>query len=241
MEQKNEGVCRFCLETFSGAAMSRHLMACKAKKEHDAQAAEKAKAKYPIYHIKLSSYGDYWLHIEMKAAARLKELDDFLRGIWLECCGHLSRFSINDVDYEDTEGDDFLDYSWNKEIKSLDTSLVKAMKVGDKFDYEYDFGTTTAIEGKVIAARQGVLDEKVKILARNNPYIFCCEECGEPATELCTECGSFFCEACLTDAEIHECGEDMALPIVNSPRMGECGYTGDFDADKFEVAGEEEA
>jgi len=238
MEQKNEGICRFCLETFAGAAMSRHLVACKAKKEYDARAAEQAKTKYPIYHIKLSSYGEYWLHIEMKAAAKLKELDDFLRSIWLECCGHLSRFNINDVEYEDTEGQDFLDYSWNKDIKSFATSLVKAMNVGDKFVYEYDFGTTTDVEGKVIAARQGVLNEKVTILARNNPYIYHCEKCGEPATELCTECGAFLCEGCLTDLENHDCGEEMALPIVNSPRMGECGYTGDFDSDEFEVTDE---
>lgn len=238
MEQKNEGVCRFCLETFSGAAMSRHLVACKAKKEYDAQATEKAKTKYPIYHIKLSSYGDYWLHIEMKAASKLKELDDFLRSIWLECCGHLSQFTINDLEYEDTEGREFLDYSWNKEVKSFNTSLVKAMNVGDKFVYEYDFGTTTYVEGKVIAARQGKLNEKVKILARNSPYIYICEECGEQATDYCTECELFLCERCLENPEKHDCGEEMALPIVNSPRMGECGYTGDFDFDTFEVAGE---
>ncbi len=240
MEQKNEGICRFCLETFSGAAMSRHLVACKAKKEHDVKAEKKAKDKYPIYHIKLSSYGDYWLHIEMKAAAKLRELDDFLRRIWLECCGHLSHFIINDVEYEDARAQDFIGSSWNKNIKSFNTALVDAMKVGDKFIYEYDFGTTTDVEGKVIAARQGKLDEKVKILARNNPYFYNCEKCGEPATEVCAECRAFLCEGCLTDLEKHECGEEMVLPIVNSPRMGECGYTGDFDTDTFEVTEEEE-
>ncbi len=238
MEQKNEGICRFCLETFSGAAMSRHLVACKAKKENDTREAEKAKTKYPIYHIKISSYGDYWLHIEMKAASKLRELDDFIRNIWLECCGHLSMFNINGVEYEDTEGQSGFDYSWVKDVKSLDTSLVKAMNVGDKFAYEYDFGSTTYVEGKVIAARQGVLNEPVRILARNNSYIFKCAECGEQATDYCTDCEAFLCEGCLSDEEIHECGEEMALPIVNSPRMGECGYTGDFDSDEFEVTDE---
>lgn len=241
MEQKNEGACRFCLVTFSGSAMSRHLTACKAKKENDAGAAEKAKTTYPIYHIKLSSYGDYWLHIEMKATAKLRELDDFLRKIWLECCGHLSMFNINGVEYEDTKGQDGLDYSWGRQAKSLDASLIKAMNVGDRFVYEYDFGSTTYVQGKVIAARPGVLTEKIKILARNNPYIFNCAECNEPAKDYCTECDAFFCEGCLTDMEIHECGEEMALPIVNSPRMGECGYTGDFDSDEFDVTAEAES
>jgi len=139
MEQKNEGICRFCLKTLSGSAMSRHLLACKTKKEKDEQEMAKAKTKYPIYYLKLSSYKDYWLHVEMKAASTLRELDDFLRRIWLECCGHLSMFTINGVEYEDTEEQGDFDDFWRRNAASLDTSLVKAMNVGDKFDYEYDF------------------------------------------------------------------------------------------------------
>ncbi len=233
MEQKSKGICRFCLNTFSGSAMSRHLAVCKAKKDKDAQELGKAKLKYPIYHIKLSSYSNYWLHIEIKAASTLRELDDFLRRIWLECCGHLSMFTINGVEYEDTEKQDNF---WGRDNESIDTSLAKVMDVGDKFVYEYDFGTTTHVEGKVVAARQGILNVPVKILARNNSYVFSCEECGQEATSYCTDCEAFFCEKCLSDLEIHECGEDMALPIVNSPRMGECAYTGDFDFDDFSVS-----
>lgn len=37
----------------------------------------------------------------------------------------------------------------------------------------------------------------------------------------------FFCE---THAKRHECYNlDMLLPVVNSPRMGVCGYTGPWD------------
>ncbi len=35
----------------------------------------------------------------MNAGATLADLDDFLRGIWLECCGHLSSFDIEGVTY----------------------------------------------------------------------------------------------------------------------------------------------
>lgn len=41
----------------------------------------------------------YWLDLELKADAKLKRLDDFLRRIWLECCGYLSEFSIAEYDY----------------------------------------------------------------------------------------------------------------------------------------------
>lgn len=227
MEQKNEGLCRFCMKTFSNAAMTRHLLACQAKKKKDEQETTKARSGYPIYHIKVSSYRDYWMHIEMKATAKLRELDDFLRKIWLECCGHLSMFTINDVDYQYAEEDS---NSWNGMVESIDTKLMDALKIGDKFSYEYDFGTSTDVECKVVAVRQGVLDEPVRILARNNPYVFACDECERKAIVFCTECEGLLCEQCLDE---HECGEEMVLPIVNSPRMGICGYAGDFDFDNF--------
>jgi len=30
----------------------------------------------------------------MRGSATLTKLDDYLRAIWLECCGHLSKFTI---------------------------------------------------------------------------------------------------------------------------------------------------
>jgi hypothetical protein len=35
----------------------------------------------------------------------------------------------------------------------------------------------------------------------------------------------FYCGA-HAESEEHECGEEALLPVVNSPRMGMCGYTG---------------
>lgn len=32
----------------------------------------------------------YWLIIEVSENVTLKELDNFIRDIWVECCGHLS-------------------------------------------------------------------------------------------------------------------------------------------------------
>ena len=47
------------------------------------------------------------------------------------------------------------------------------------------------------------------------------------ATGLYTQCiyedKGCLCDAC---AKSHECGEEMLLPLVNSPRAGVCGYTG---------------
>jgi len=49
---------------------------------------------------------------------------------------------------------------------------------------------------------------------------------GERAVRLLLqrESDAFFCDA---HADEHRCdGEEAILPIVNSPRMGVCGYTG---------------
>ena len=44
------------------------------------------------------------------------------------------------------------------------------------------------------------------------------------------ECEDFVCDQCL---ESHECGEEMVLDVVNSPRMGVCGYVGPDTADDW--------
>ena len=71
----------------------------------------------------------------------------------------------------------------------------------------------------------------VKLIARNDSIVFTCDACKQAiATNICTIClyeksrrGASLCENCKRH---HKCGEDVFLPIVNSPRSGECGYTG---------------
>jgi len=68
--------------------MTRHLRACRQQ-----QAALQAPAparRFPahpvkILHLVAEGYGPYWLHLEVRADARLDTLDTFLRNIWLEC------------------------------------------------------------------------------------------------------------------------------------------------------------
>ncbi len=41
-----------------------------------------------------SASSAYWLDLEMPVNLVLSRLDSFLRSVWVECCGHLSRFVI---------------------------------------------------------------------------------------------------------------------------------------------------
>lgn len=234
---ETKGICRFCFKSFSGRSMGRHLETCSAKIKEDSKSDTNKKKKELIYQIKISGYKIYWLQIEMKGTKKLSDLDDFLRKVWCECCGHLSEFTIGVERYSyilPDKHDIFSDW-FDSPQKSMNFHLKDVLGEKSTFKYEYDFGSTTKLVGLVVAIRKGYLKESVKILARNNPFEFNCEKCNKPASVFCTDCGYFYCDHCFPK---HGCGDDMGLPVVNSPRMGECGYSGEYDFDNFTAPSE---
>ena len=73
----------------------------------------------------------------------------------------------------------------------------------------------------------------MRLLARNVPPEYSCSQCGRHAGYICAECmwevdNPFYCAACVEEHE-HE----MILPVTNSPRMGVCGYEGEYDRFTF--------
>ncbi len=155
---------------------------------------------------------NYWLIIESKAEAPLRQLDKLLRQLWLECCGHMSAFRVG-----------------RRELAMTTAISIAFAGVASKLDYEYDFGSTTALTGERVSKRNGSIGrESVRLLARNEPLVWPCGECNVPATVVCPYCidadDGLFCDA---HADVHEhADEEVYLPVVNSPRMGVCGYTG---------------
>jgi hypothetical protein len=88
------------------------------------------------------------MHLEIPADATLEGLDQFLRDTWLECCGHLSAFTIGEERY----------YSYSEgelDGEDMSASLGDLLKAGMKFHYEYDFGTTTELTLKVVGEQEG--------------------------------------------------------------------------------------
>jgi hypothetical protein len=81
-----------------------------------------------IFRITAVGAPDYWLDVEADAAAALSKLDTFLRDTWVECCGHLSMFSVSGYRYSSSPSDmsDLLGRA-NRE-RSTRT------KIGDVFD-----------------------------------------------------------------------------------------------------------
>jgi hypothetical protein len=336
------GICSFCQGEFDKRKMTQHLKHCKQRAVTIAGEADApSELKTSLFHILVEGHYNpqYWMHLEMPASEELATLDDFLRAVWLECCGHLSAFRINGTSYEsepeefvfgefadegaeaegeeeeyqELAGDDIIDVgmlldeldfeylsslpsAWLAELRkprsvdeliafakeglkslpkegipltpteieeyrnryfqrlllemlittledrSLAVPLQKVLKVGQKFSHEYDFGSTTYLNLKVMAEREGIVSDEndpVKVLARNVPPTILCRVCGKPATRVAA--GGYYdvetnayCDTCTNE------DEDF-LPVVNSPRVGVCGYTGDqWDEDEEEWDEEDE-
>lgn len=339
-----KGKCNFCQAEFDKGKMTTHLKHCKMRAAAIAQEPGSPEKETRLFHLIVEGQYNpqYWMHLEVDSSASLFDLDGFLRGIWLECCDHLSAFTINGTNYEiepsmvdpfmafeeeeeeedeeDEEEDDLvgpdgvvnidallemstasafimgLPSAWREELKqlrtvdnlvalaktelkslrkgsyprtpeeqeaytlrrmrehllrdildmledrSMDVLLEKVLSVGTKFTHEYDFGSTTHLKLKVVGERQGVSqpeNEPIGILARNMPPEILCVRCGQRATQVL---GGYydieenaFCDVCA-----HEEDEEMLLPIVNSPRVGVCGYTGEDEEEEDEEEEESE-
>jgi len=221
------GACIYCGRELTRAGMARHLQSCTKRREAQAEADKTKRQRQTLYHLQVKDAwsGDYWLQLEMRGGATLEELDAYLRAIWLECCGHLSQFTIGPWRYTQMAG------GWMEpEDRSMKVKVETIFVPGMEIPYEYDFGTTSHLLIKVVAQRLGkpTTDHPIVLMARNKFEPPPCIECGEPATRLCTECmyeedGRY--EFCDEHAETHEHAE-MIMSLVNSPRTGMCGYDG---------------
>ncbi|HEY4032420.1 MAG TPA: hypothetical protein VGL94_00465 [Ktedonobacteraceae bacterium] len=108
---------------------------------------------------------------------------------------------------------------------SMEVPLERVLKVGQKFSYIYDYGSSTYINLRVIGEREGILQEKkepVQLLAQNTAPAFPCTVCGKPATTVAmgyfTDSidNSVFCAKCAKKQD----RDGGMLPIINSPRVG---------------------
>ncbi len=213
------GACAYCGRELTRTGMARHLVACKARAAAILAADQGPGTAGPMIHLQVQDAwgGDFWLQLEMRGAATLKSLDSYLRAIWLECCGHMSRFSAG---------------GWGSDDIGMGRKAAAVFEPGTELVHTYDFGTSSVTLVRAVAVRVGkpTTRRPIALMARNAQPVYPCQECGGPATRLCEQC---VCEGerpgtlCDVDAEDHphdDFGEPM--PLLNSPRCGMCGYDG---------------
>ena len=218
------GECAVCKETVPHQKMRPHILAhFKGRKDADACL------------VKVTAHDEavHWLYARVGKRAKLADLDDLLRSTWVDCCGHLSSFSGANVTYNMMPDD-----MGPGDAKTMNVSAIKALVKHKSLKYEYDFGTPTILFACLSGPCSGAkMKRPVEIVARNIDVPFDCAACGKKgaATQVCTSCmwadkGCLLCDKCVGK---HKHGKDQDpvddayfLPVVNSPRMGMCGYTG---------------
>lgn len=118
-------------------AMSKHLLSCKERNNFNKEGNKEC------FLIRASA-GPFFVYFEININDTLEKMDEFLRALWLDCCGHLSAFTIDETKYnsycEDLEPDE----------KSMNYKLSKLICINQTFQHEYDFGTPTYLNLKVI-------------------------------------------------------------------------------------------
>ena len=216
-KKQTRGRCAYCGREMTRGGLARHLSTCPERQVRIAEANKKRGRTEMLYHLQVQDAwrGDYWLHLEMAGSTRFEDLDYYLRAIWLECCGHLSRFG-----------------GWGGPEIPMSVTLNRFLEPGLELLHIYDFGTSSETLVKVGAEREGkaTTPHAVALMARNDEPEMFCIECERPARWLCIECLYEDEESgtlCDEHAESHphdDYGEPM--PLVNSPRVGMCGYSG---------------
>lgn len=234
MVAETKGFCKYCGKEYTKRGMLRHLQTCKERNKELTEEKGEKRCRYFQVVITGKYSKEYWLIIEISENATLKELDRFIRDIWVECCGHLSAFTIQREQYESSPNRDGF---WGRPSRSMKYRIKDVADVGTSISYEYDFGSTTELMLKLQSCRDGEEKKnKIVILSRNNPLKFLCSSCRENEARWVDPQGRyagmpFWCDECLgKDWDGDEEGADYVpeylLPICNSPRMGECGYEG---------------
>jgi hypothetical protein len=155
--------------------------------------------------------------MEMAGSASLDKLNKYLRAIWLECCGHLSKFTIG---------------GWGGMDVGKARKANSTLEPGLVLRHLYDFGATSETDIKVVGFREENATTKhpIALLARNLMPEAACQECGQTAKWLCIEClyeedkNGYLCNEHMEENPHHNYGEPM--PLLNSPRTGICGYEG---------------
>lgn len=218
------GFCELCKERTAKAVTIKHVALC--APAHDLRGGRPSK----LFQVRVEGKGAamFWIDVEVKGESPIRRLDDLLRRVWLECCGHMSAFEIDGLRYSVLVDNEF---GLDRKERSMSAKVSQVLtSPGQRFSYEYDFGSTTELALRFVGTRNGIIGRSAaRLLARNEPPVWLCAACDAPATLICPFCmgeGTPF--VCASHAREHACGEDESfLPVVNSPRMGVCGYTGE--------------
>lgn len=167
--------CYYCNKELTERTIKRHMKNCAEMKECIDRELKQSKSrrKQYILAIKDEYSKKYCIYISIDAALQLCHLDQFIRDVWVECCGHLSEFTIDGDNYHDNRDGNY----------EMNVRLNEVLYIGQKFEYVYDFGSSTYLTLEVIDEIDvSKKHSQIEIIARNN-------EEGRPNSPREGECG----------------------------------------------------
>jgi hypothetical protein len=219
---KELGKCFICSEEFSVRSISRHVKSC----------INNIKGKEKALMIHIKGGGPFYIIVlGPLEGLKFKDLDIFLRDVWYECCGHMSRFDIGNeyslMDIEEMDDDD------EKIMKMPLRNIKNYVNVG----YEYDFGSTSYAQIKlldIVSINQKIKD--FKVISYNNLPKIKCEKCEKYSEYLAIDYNNdehlLLCKKHIKEIEDNDDDEDFAIfKLENNPRVGVCGDTPETDKD----------
>ena len=169
--KQSRGICQFCGHETVKGNMGRHLATCPKRQAEMGSAAETKRKTEGLYHLRVQDAyaGDFWLDLEVRGSASLSDIDSYLRAIWLECCGHLSQFSVGGW-----RGDEI------GKRRKVNAVFLPDMEV----THIYDFGTSSETLLRMVGLREGtpLTARPIFLMARNIMPEMACLVCGQPAT-----------------------------------------------------------
>lgn len=217
--KQSRGRCAYCGYETTKGSMGKHLATCSKRGELLRQAEPKKIREETLYHLRVQDawQSGFWLDLEIRGSATLKDLDDYLRAIWLECCWHLSQFSLG---------------GWRGKEIPKKRRVDEVFHPDIELTHIYDFGTSSETRIKGISQRVGfpTSSRPIALMARNVLPETPCIECQQPAGWLCHEClieEDVWGALCEQHAKTHPHKKYREpTPLFNSPRLGMCGYDG---------------
>lgn len=225
-----QGKCYYCGKELNERTIKRHMKSCLEMQsvinEEMAQKRSRTRNQFILSLKDKYNKKRYCMYLFISGELQVVHLDKFIRDVWVECCSHLSSFTIDNNRYNDNSDG----------MYAMNVFLKDVLREGLKFDYEYDFGSTTYIELEVIdEIKVSTKHSMIEIIARNNEIVHKCSRCGKNAQYLSYSKKEFLCKDCAkgySDYDFNNmCIEEIGNEYYNSPRDGVCGYCGDRDAE----------
>ena len=128
--KQSRGHCAFCGQEIAKNGVTKHLAVCTQWQDAVAKAERKKRDNETMVHLRVQAaeLPQFWLDLEIKGSATLRKLDEYLRAIWLECCGHLSQFSVG---------------GWQGDEIAMRRRIEDVLQLGVELTHIYDFGSSS--------------------------------------------------------------------------------------------------